>query len=916
MNKSKKIFNKYVFWILPYLIVFLVIIILYIIMGIYPFGNQHILQIDAYQAYAPRVNELYSKLREGESLFYSWQGGLGNDFYLSFVTSMFQPILLVGIFFKTQNITEVFSLFYLIQIPVCAATCSIFLKEAFKKFNIITICFSVMYALCAFVTASMFVYYWIMGVAMLPLVALGLEKLINDRKILLYVISLGIGIISNYMIGFFLCFFSVLYYIYLISSKNKSIKTELKRNIWIFIKASLLAGGISCIATIPAIISLNYTTYGGTREINFLKISSYFSFTKFITANYFGMTPSVLQGGTGLPNIYSGLLSYILLPFYFINNKIPRKEKICNGFNLIILYLFFNINILDYIIHGLHYPSGIPHRFAFVYVFIVLGITYKAFLRLEDISWSQVGKIYIGIFTISMILFSVYPIKRVEKPGVFTEIAVILNTLIIITYFIIICILKRNKKKYITQIITYSLALIIIIELGVNTYKNFNLYAESTNRDKYVNFLLSDINSIKEEIEEDREFCRMEQYPDRVISDGKLFQYNGISMFSICYTATQQFLKKLGVNSSTNKIEYRLSTPFLNSIFGVKYSLNRDFLYDLAPTYFKEYSKNKTVALYKNPYALPIAFMVDEQILKTNYKEEESGFEYQNEIIKGMTGKNSILFEKEIKGNIYLEELLEIEKVKNNKYTYKVQEDIQPGEIPSVTIEFDIKKSGYYYMELNSKDVQNYSVILSGKENIRRDTLNIGCDTMDIGYLEEGSKFQIKLNIKNELDKKDKEDLIKENNNIWNAFFEIIKRKKESYIQTGDFKISIVRLNDTTFLESYNILSSQSLLVNEYNDTMIKGTITVDNPGIMYTSIPYDKRWKCYVDGKQVESKCILNALLAIPLQEGKHDIILQFKPKGIVLSIIISCFCLFILLLEFKKEIIQYKKKGYPKEQ
>lgn len=50
--------------------------------GFHPFGPYSILQIDLFHQYAPFQEELRSRLMEGKSLIYSWEGGLGKAFFL------------------------------------------------------------------------------------------------------------------------------------------------------------------------------------------------------------------------------------------------------------------------------------------------------------------------------------------------------------------------------------------------------------------------------------------------------------------------------------------------------------------------------------------------------------------------------------------------------------------------------------------------------------------------------------------------------------------------------------------------------------------------------------------------------------------------------------------------------------------
>ena len=73
--------------------------------GVYPFGDNCLLHIDMYHQYCPFFTQLLSKIREGGSLMYSWQVGLGSDFISVFAYYLASPLnWLVGLFPKNHVI--------------------------------------------------------------------------------------------------------------------------------------------------------------------------------------------------------------------------------------------------------------------------------------------------------------------------------------------------------------------------------------------------------------------------------------------------------------------------------------------------------------------------------------------------------------------------------------------------------------------------------------------------------------------------------------------------------------------------------------------------------------------------------------------------------------------------------------------
>lgn len=119
---------------------------------------------------------------------------------------------------------------------------------------------------------------WLDSVVLLPLIVLGLERLVKEHKGLLYTITLGLAILSNYYIAIMICISMVIYFFVLIISENLGNKKNYMKSIFCFIGYSLLAGGVASVLLLPEMAALQYTA------------SSDFSFPKVMT-RYFHSLP-------------------------------------------------------------------------------------------------------------------------------------------------------------------------------------------------------------------------------------------------------------------------------------------------------------------------------------------------------------------------------------------------------------------------------------------------------------------------------------------------------------------------------------------------------------------------------------------------------------------------------------------------
>ena len=82
-----------------FLFPFVAVLLIFALMGVYPAGTKTMLTVDLYHQYMPFIYELRAKILEGRSLFYSWNGGLGNEYYAVFANYCASPLNLLCLLF-------------------------------------------------------------------------------------------------------------------------------------------------------------------------------------------------------------------------------------------------------------------------------------------------------------------------------------------------------------------------------------------------------------------------------------------------------------------------------------------------------------------------------------------------------------------------------------------------------------------------------------------------------------------------------------------------------------------------------------------------------------------------------------------------------------------------------------------------
>ena len=116
-------------------------------------------------------------------------------------------------------------------------------------------------------------------------------------------------------------------------------------------------------------------------------------------------------------------------------------------------------------------------------------------------------------------------------------------------------------------------------------------------------------------------------------------------------------------------------------------------------------------------------------------------------------------------------------------------------------------------------------------------------------------------------------------------------QKDETMVLTSDDEMSgfISYMDVDKLVEGYNKLSPTGLDITYISDTEVKGKYKTDSSGRYMFSIPYEKGWTLFVDGKKQEILPAMGAFLSFNTEAGEHEVILKYIPYGLVPGIAIS---------------------------
>lgn len=569
---------------------------------IHPFGDNIYLRSDCYHQYAPFYRELYRKLTEGGNLTYSWNIGMGVNFSAIYAYYLASPInIFMGFLAPGGNVLVTIDILIILKTGLCGFGMAYYLTKRFDKKSMMTVFAGLFYAMSSYMAAFSWNIMWLDCLALLPLVVLGIEKLVKEKKFALYTISLGVAIFSNYYIAIMMCIFAVLYFaVQLVSAEGKKNFKYLVERIWLFAKYSIIAGGIGAAMFIPALCALKYTASG---EMNFPEEwSNYFSVLDMLSRSMMNVPVSIFKAHE--PNLYCTVAVFMFVPLYCLSEKVNRTEKIGKLILIAIFLISFNMNIPNYIWHGFHFPNSLPCRESFIYIFILITMAYEAVIHIRDFTTKEIGGCFAGAIGLFLIIEKWY-----VNTSEYVFQIVYLSAIFLAAYFFI-TILYKNKRigKYAAL---YLAAIACIGEVAVNSSENssysmtgYSYYFEDNDA----------ITALLDSIDED-DFYRVEKDNRRTKNDAAWNNYHGVSVFSS--TASSYFtdyLGFLGFEKSTNAYSFYGSTPFSASLLSVKYIISDDV--SVADKYYAEVLKTEQTRRFDNRYlmklnyTLPLGFMV------------------------------------------------------------------------------------------------------------------------------------------------------------------------------------------------------------------------------------------------------------------------------------------------------------------
>lgn len=900
----------------------------------YPLGTKTFTVSDLEAQYAPFLFFYKRKLENLNfsnliaDFTYSTELGMGKNTMGTFGYYLASPFNLLVLFFRPEQVSLFIGLLIGLKLSFASMFMTIFIHERMNdefKTSKWPILFGVMYAFSSYTVIYMINIMWLDAYLALPLLLYFIERYIKDDKHLGIIITLIYMFTANYYVAYMAGIFS---FIYLLVRLYEVDKLHLKKDnlavVGRFILLAVLCALTVCVILLPVALDTLGNTFpegAGVKD----------DYVSFATIDIFdqlfmgcpGDFAKVLPGN--LPFVFVSTLTTLFCTIYFVSDAFKGKIRKLHLACFIGIYLSVSINAIDYAWHIFDKPNWFWHRQTFVFIPFFLIITLKVLENLKQVTAREIYKsmgILLGLLIIAQ---SFGRLKTHES-------LFLINAGLVIGLSVIVANLHRtkwpNQLRNMNKLLPFILALIVVVETsflsaltssgvaGMSVYNGDGLeHAKSI-------VLTSDMANASDMIASGYRFEIENTNPGddhtAIDDNGALYcGYNGISLFnSNSNKSLHKFMKQLGFTTNYNhfSLTYSCSSLDTDTFLSIGSLSTRNDYSDAIFVAEDSYGFGQDFYFY--PGVFQIGMAADKEALDFDFYKLETEyankdyFAFRNEWYKSLF-PDAFLNDYFISFDAGEPVVLNAQEINMSNYTtYTESYNQSLYEKNKVIAGYD--DNGIIY---NSGIASDYTHTL---HRMNKSVPIVIEYTFNAPNIEE---LYINISAVNRLN----ECEVYVNGSLYRGWseasfyspilrlgsFEPGEQVVVSILSDAD-KFEYLDINFAYFdSEIFNLMMTQvdKVSVNTlvYEDGHAKFQTNLKEGDMLLTTIPYEKGWTAYIDGKKADIIAYQDALIAIDVGTGDHIVELKYEAPGLKIGAVLSVIGI-IGLVAF--EVI-YKRKS-----
>lgn len=581
------------FWLACFCMPIILLVVISIWNGVYPFGAESFLTEDLKYQYIDFFTWYRGVLLGQNSIFYSFAQALGSNTWGLFSYYLASPFNLLIVLFDENHLVLFVYVITALKLGCIQLTCAWFLSRRFRIARSWVFTLSLCFAWCSWTATQLRNPMWLDALVLLPLMAYTAWKLIRDGRMLPLVLATVASVIVCWYTAYISILFTCLYVLFELACYVLDEKNAVTAR-WVIGRALRFAGAIalgmllSAWTFVPTVLAM----MGG---------SSVQDLGHFVRCYPLDLIKGILPGGYTLnrsPQFFTGTLVTLLAFAFLLCSRINSKLRLIALGLLAFLVAGSVFSALEYVWCGFRVPNGFYSRTAFLASFLAIWMAAR------------------------------YLQSRNEMPS--------------------------ERRRLSPAIRTAACGTILVLtagELLVNAHLSWqSLYAgyPQEQHDTYVSEARSQLAELK--AIDSSPFYRMDKAYTRAsaaaLNEGIAIGFDQLSSYSSANAPKAiKLLNGLGY-SSEGEFSTRYTQPLLatDSLFGVRYAAAAGDFTGYEPLDAPTASYGS--AWFRNQYALSLGFAANSHVADSDYPTGDNPFERQNTLFSTILGRDIALYRK------------------------------------------------------------------------------------------------------------------------------------------------------------------------------------------------------------------------------------------------------------------------------
>lgn len=829
--------------------------------------------------YGEALREFFRNLLAGHPKLVMWDMSLGYGADILSTLNYYaigDPLNLLYGFVSPKNTETMYNFMIVLRMYLAGITFIMYARKM-KKRSYGTVIGALVYVFSGFCFRLGLRHpFFINPMIYFPLLCLGIEKIYQRERPYVFIFAVCVSAMSNYYFLYMLTIFAVIYawirfYEYTEENKMKNFFLAILK----FGMYYTLGIAMAAVILLPSVIGfLGNGRYGKGADWKSLIVYPGKYYLLFIE-NFIGYGNMGSNTNAG----YLPIVGIVVLFTLFSQRMKHKKYRVAFIASIIALIL----PIFGYAFNGFSYANN---RWAFALSFIVALLTAEMYPRLFVMSKRQQIGIGAGIiiYTVFCIIVNASGEEILKNKGIMAACG------LIAVFYILLLIFQRLGYDTQKRIVRVSMAILLLISVGVHGYYRFNPkeYAytqEFMDQGQAYRTLKEDNIRMLSKVN-DPSVYRVHAEGYRYKNYGLINHLNTISgYYSItakCVTDTIKGYDTLGMQYADKYkgVDQRLG---LLSLAGVKYitvAHNSQVAKDVSskgdvPYGVEKQNKKGNITLYKNKYALPFAYAYDSYMTEQQYEQ-----------LNGIGKEQAML------AQIILDQHPADKEIQHNEQ--RNDPDIQTISLPETRIS---SPKGKKYADITvpvEKDKETYlyfkNLVYHGKKNGDDNFILTGRKGTK-GILVTQNDVQQKIHIQSTFNPYyfgRKDYIVKINHQTSKAK----EKVRLNFLSPGEYEfddISLITVPKKDVLARLKERKENSMKQIQYEGNHFRGVYHAKKDQILCVTIPYSKGWKATVNGNRTKIYKANGMFMGIIMKKGTQSVKLDYETPGLKIGAWIS---------------------------